>query len=293
MKRQRKSEAPAGSPRNERVARPERAPEVESQRKPRRGARVKATAQRAFGITWRVALAAAVVVGALELGDALERFVRTSESFALEHVEIRGAKILSEEAILAASGLVLGENVFKSPPEEVERRLAAHPWVSDVRVRRKLPGRFEIEVREHAARAILAIDSLYLVSREGVVFKEIEPGEHHDLPVVTFEDRGAIRSSRQLRAELLRDVAALLHEVEAAEPAWAATLAEIHVHRDGSFILRFGEAGTEVRLGKGGLDGKLRRLRQVFERLDRAGLEAATVYADNERRPDRLTVELR
>jgi cell division protein FtsQ len=282
-------------PKNERVARREQAHAAAPpllDRATRRG-RLEAWLVRGATLTARGVLVALVVAAAVYLGQALENFVRTSPAFSLEEIVVRGASRLSEAEIIEASGVVRGENVFKWPPEEVEARLSSHPWIGKASVKRRLPGRFDIEVREHAPRALLVLDSLFLVSREGAVFKEVAPGETFDLPVVTLEDDDVIRASRERRAALLTEVAALLHDVEAVEPSWSATLAEVHVHRDGAFTLRFGEEGTEVRLGRGDLEGKLARLRRVFERLDRAGLEATRVYADNERRPDRVTVELR
>ena len=293
MKRKKHIEASEGPPKNERIA---RKPEPEVTAPVERGARFsrfKASFARVVTVTLKLAVVAAIVACAGFLGHALEGFVRTSPAFALEAIAVTGHSRLTEQEVVEASGITLGENVFRWPPEEVEAKLVAHPWIARASVRRKLPSRFEIEIREHAPRALLALDSLYLVSREGVVFKELGAGETFDLPVVTVADEAAIRSSREQRAALLTEVAALLRDVEAIEPRWASLLSEVHVHTDGAFTLRFGEDGTEVRLGKGDLEGKLTRIRRVFERLEQAGLEAARVFADNERRPDRVTVEIR
>jgi cell division protein FtsQ len=295
LRKKKEIDAKDALPKNERVEPRARAlPDAPSdlERAPRLG-RLKELSSRVVTVGARALLVALVVFAAVYIGQSLEGFVRTSPAFALAHIEIRGVSRLSEAEIIEASEIALGENVFKWPPEDVEARLAAHPWVSKARVKRKLPDRFEIELREHTPRALLVLDSLYLVSREGVVFKEVSKGEAFDLPVITLEDGDVIRASRARRATLLTEVAALLHDVEAAEPSWAAKLAEVHVHADGAFTLSFGEAGTEVRLGQGDLEGKLARIRRVFERLERAGIEASKVYADNERRPDRVTVELR
>ena len=295
--RRRPAQASPAAPKNERVAAPERVSQGgDAAKEPARGAgsgALRARLRRAATLALRVLAVVGVVIGAVQLGRALETFVRTSPAFALEEIVVRGATRMSDEEIVGVSGIARGENVFLWPPEEVEARLRAHPWIDRVSVRRKLPGRFEIEVREHTPRALLVLDAHYLVSREGVVFKEVGPGEHFDLPLVTRAAPEAVRADRDRRAALLAEVAALLHDVEAAEPSWANTLAEVHVERDGAFTLRFGDEGVEVRLGRGDVDGKLARLRRVFARLEQAGVEASVVYADNERRPDRVTVELR
>jgi cell division protein FtsQ len=288
-------EATDGPPKNERVARREAAMDASSAPLDRASRRRRLTIalRRAVAITWRAMLVGLVVVAVAYVGQALESFVRTSPAFSLEEIVVRGESRLTEDEVIAASGIARGENIFNWPPEDVEAKLTSHPWIARASAKRKLPARFEIEIREHAPRALLLLGSLYLVSREGVVFKEVAKDEHFDLPVVTIENGDAVRTSRERRGAVLPEVAALLRDVEVAQPSWSATLAEVHVHEDGAFTLRFGDAGTEVRLGKGEIDGKLARLRRVFERLERAGVEASRIYADNERRPDRMTVELR
>ena len=50
---------------------------------------------------------------------------------------------------------------------------------------------------------------------------------------------------------------------------------------------------TYVRLGRGPFRDRLQKLRRVFDALDARETRAAYIYADNVRRPDRVTVRLR
>jgi hypothetical protein len=50
---------------------------------------------------------------------------------------------------------------------------------------------------------------------------------------------------------------------------------------------------TYVRLGRAPFRSKLTRLREVFSQLRTQRTDAAYVYLDNEKRPDRVTVRLR
>jgi hypothetical protein len=61
----------------------------------------------------------------------------------------------------------------------------------------------------------------------------------------------------------------------------------------GEQLLLVGQDATAVRLGKAPYAKKLRRLRGIFDKLERDDARPLYVYLDNERRPDRATVRLR
>ena len=68
---------------------------------------------------------------------------------------------------------------------------------------------------------------------------------------------------------------------------------EVHVEANGHLSMYAGEGPLYVRLGAAPHGPKLRRLRRVLDRLAADELEAAYVFLDNVRRPDRVTVRLR
>jgi hypothetical protein len=70
-------------------------------------------------------------------------------------------------------------------------------------------------------------------------------------------------------------------------------IAEVHVEADDSLSLYVGNDTTYVRLGRAPFREKLQKIRRVFDALDARDTRAAYIYADNVRRPDRVTVRLR
>ena len=195
--------------------------------------------------------------------------------------------------MLRAAGLSVGENVFAVPPEDVHARLVRHPWIAEATVRRRLPGTFEIDVRERRPAASILLDRLYLVGQDASVFKVLEPGDPIDLPVVTGVDLARFTSDRTFRSSTLLEVVALLHDFGGAGLTSRVAIEEIHFERDGSLSMYLGDDATYVRLGRAPYQAKLRRLRRIFDELARRDARAAYVYLDNVRRPDRVTVRLR
>lgn len=272
---------------------------------PKRGLRERAEAVRgAFRRAWgrvrgplvfagKLALVTAAVAGTVAVGRLVDTHVRTSPSFATVAISIDGIQRLERAEVEAASGLAVGQNVFEVAPEDAQRALERHPWVASATVRRRLPGSFEVELREHRAVAILAVDGLFLIGEDGTVFKELSDEDPVDLPVVTGVDRERFTSDRAYRTSLLLEVVALMHDYRGAGLWRREPIAEIHIENDDGLSLYVGVDASYVRLGRGPYRQKLRKLRQVLDRLDEREARAAYVYLDNVRRPDRVTVRLR
>jgi len=66
----------------------------------------------------------------------------------VDHIEVRGATRASSTAVRAASRVAPGELMVKIDPEIIARRVAAIPWVGDVRVWRRWPATLRIAVSE-------------------------------------------------------------------------------------------------------------------------------------------------
>jgi cell division protein FtsQ len=242
----------------------------------------------------RLAIVAAVTAGAVAGGRLLERHVRNAPAFATTAVELSGNERLEREHVLAVAGLALGKNVFEVSPEQARAALLEEPWIADVQVTRRLPGSYRIELREQQPAALIALESLHLVSEEATVFKKLEPGDPSDLPVITGIEPAAFRADLALRSSILVSAVALLHDYRDAGLWVREPIAEIHVEPDESFTLYVGKDALQARLGARPFAKKLRRLRAILDELKKGGGgRPAYVYLDNERRPDRVAVRLK
>ena len=263
--------------------------------------RVWERVRRPLWLVTRVVLVVVVAAGAVAVGRLVEKHVRTSPAFATKHVNVEGAERLTEEEVLEAAGLAIGQNVFDLAPEDAQARLVAHPWIADATVRRKLPDTFEVTVREHEAVAVLALteggdddgDSLYLVAEDASVFKRVTEDDPLDLPVITGVDRARFSRDPSWRSSLLVEVVALLHDYRGAGLWRREPIAELHLEDDDSLSMYIGDDAARIALGHGPFRGKLRRLRRVLDELRSREARPAYVYLDNVRRPDRVTVRLR
>ena len=282
-------------PKNIRVSRPSGEIDAErpgSERAPR-FSRLRASWKGAARIAGWSLFVAGLVAGSIALGRSFEEFVRSSPSFAIKLVQVEGNSQLNDEEILAAAGVALGENIFKYKSEEIEARLEKHPALREVSVERVLPSRFTIRVEEYRPVALLSLDGLYLLSREGVAYRALDAAEGYDLPIISLADPESLLDERPLRQRLLFEAASIIDTIDRHGGELLSELMEIHIRQDHRFVLRFFDERMDVFLGRGDYPSKLGRLREVLGELDERSLRASRVHIDNELQPERVTVKLR
>lgn len=251
--------------------------------------------QRGRGLLRRVGQASVLGLAVASLGwvgHQTVQYARTSDAFAIREVLIEGNHRLEEIDVRRAAGLQLGSNAFEVSMEDARDHLLQHPWVREATAVRRLPNRVRIELIERKPVALVALDQLYLVSDEGVVFKRLGVDDPSDLPVITGIASERFYDDFDYRTAVLLRSMALLQDYEGAGLAGLEPVSEIHFEETTGIELFVGNDGMHVRLGHGQHRQKLRRLRQVLARLTREKARPSYVYLDNARSPERVTVRL-
>ena len=112
-------------------------------------------------------------------------YLLTHPYFAVREVKVLGAEKLKGADIVVMSGLGPNTRIWSIDPAVLEERVRQHPWVKRVVVRRELPARLVITIEEWKAGGIVALDQLYYVADNGVIFKAVDEGDSVDYPFIT------------------------------------------------------------------------------------------------------------
>lgn len=139
-----------------------------------------------------------------------------SAYFVVREVQVEGLVRLTRAEVLSVGGIDLPANLFELDARAIEARLAEYPAVAQVKVRRRLPAQFRIELTER--RPVGAIpygEHLLLFDGAGVPFAVRRRADVQALPVVTGIRPSPVRLGKAARGEDLRWVAAVLQAVPA------------------------------------------------------------------------------
>ncbi|MDP9148928.1 MAG: FtsQ-type POTRA domain-containing protein [Myxococcota bacterium] len=242
----------------------------------------------------RAALGVTLVLGAaVAVASAARRHVTTSSRFATTSVLVSGNERRSSQAIVAESGLSLGENVFLVDLDAARAKLLSDPWIADATLARRLPGTVLITLTERRAAALVALGETLLADALGEPFKRLEPGDPVDLPLVTGLRPESVTDDREGSLRAIRRAIDLAAEYERGPIASRASLEEVHVDADGTFTLMVGRPAIQVALGHPPFRGKLDEASRVMNELDRRGAKAEAILLDSDIRPERVVVRMR
>ncbi len=239
------------------------------------------------GVVVAIAAALAVAWGVL-------RYTVSTPRFAVTKVELEGAERLSQAYVTRLMGLDLGTNIFKFDPEGAEKLLLADPWIRQVKITRRLPSTLRVELEERDAAAVASIgDRLYLVTRAGEPFKQLETKDPFDLPIVTGISPESLAKDRAREIERISGALEVLRQWEKVPAAQVYPAQEIHLTEGGDAVLTVGKSGMTLQLGRAPFRKKLLMGDRVIQRLARSGRVPGIVFLDNRAHPDRVVVRMR
>jgi cell division septal protein FtsQ len=247
----------------------------------------------------------ACLAGAVFGGRQLVRHVVASPRFALRDVRADATLHVSRDEILALAGAEPGDRLLAIDTDAVAARVATHPWVQTVRVRRQLPSALAIDVVERRAVASALLGTLYLIDESGRPFKRATLDEADGLPVITGVARDQYTLARAASEAAFREALSLLalyradDELRAARraggapgPATRPALSEIHVDPRAGYSLVLYDGGGEILLGRDEWPAKLARLDEILGALGARGPAALrAVHLEGPSR-DRIAVRL-
>jgi cell division protein FtsQ len=221
---------------------------------------------------WIVGLLLALfILGMLSLGLVHGyRTLTASEHFAVSSVEISGNNKLSNAEILGLSGISGEESILEVSLREINARLLADPWVESVTVRRILPGKVSIHVREKEPFFwIQQAGILQYTDRLGKPIAPVELGRFVSLPVLIVEH--GVRADCSEFQEWMLAVERREYPFGFPEVAW------LKLEEAGLVRLYLEDLGLEVVMDLGAWQEHGRLLNRVWEdlrvrgELDRVG----------------------
>ncbi len=211
--------------------------------------------------------AAVVVLATLVVGWPWVREAgRRHPYFAVREIVIRHRGRLADEALRAAAGVEPYSSIWDVDPRAVEARLLAVPWVRSASVRRELPNRVVLQIREHRPAAIVATDeptALYYVSANGRIFARVAAGDSHDFPYVTGLQAAELSGESAYGPRAVRKSLALLRLLGRGTSG-LKLVSEIHIDKTTGFTLMPVQPPVPVELGWEQLALKLERLGRVL-----------------------------
>jgi len=231
------------------------------------------------------ALNLATVASLVFLGSNIYRYFALATPWQVHEIRIIGCVQAKEAELLDLARLDLGMEIWRLNLTELTQKLIKHPWIEKVQVRRDWSRQaLIIEVQERTPRAMILLDDLYLVDRQGKVFKKVGPKEKVDLPLLTGLESKEIKKQDQEGERLIKQALELLDLLAYRQIINEHNISEINLHKQRGLTLYTLEKSLPIHLGWGDYKDKLNRLEKVLADIQKKGEEVAYVDVDYPRK---------
>ncbi len=208
-----------------------------------------------------IVIAAAVCLGGYVLYKEAMDFVSTSKIFALKQVSIKGYEHVMPMEIVKASGLSMGENIFSIPLQTVRKNIMSIPWINSVSIRNAPPHRIDITVTERRAYCMILLNSLYYVDDNGIIFKQVDPSDPTNYPVITgFTFNGA--NFLDVPLQPIMDATAFIKELDQGSIVVGKDISELHVDNTGYTLIT--TDGLLIKFGRNNLLSRVEKLNDLI-----------------------------
>lgn len=177
-------------------------------------------------------------------------FFSLSSFFAIDTIKVEGNQLVSDDRVIALSGIEKGRNIFKINQQELSRWLQIDPLIGGVTVSRKLPGTLVINVEERKSVAIIATGQAFVwLDQQGNVISRMVKMGDFDAPLLTglSDFDYSVMPGTVIKNDSVDQALDLLRQMT---DEMRMQISEINV-ADPQKIVVYTKDGIEVRVGDG------------------------------------------
>ncbi len=220
----------------------------------------------------------AAVAGVGLLGESL---FSSNDRFLIRDIDVRGAGRLPPAFLREQVGVKPGENLFAVDLERIRLNLESTPMIREAVVRRDLPDRLVVQVKERLPLARIAEGAggrPMTVDRDGRV---LGLARQQNLPLITGLSERGLGPGSDIREPAVQAALQVVSYCDANKVGAVIKLARIDVRQTGYLELLL-EDGARVPFGKDRIEERLERLADVVRTAAALGrsIESADLTVD-------------
>jgi len=199
-------------------------------------------------------------------------YVARSPYFVLHDIRFEGCKNTTPQELMRLANIRQGYNILALNLQEISRRIISNPWVKDVRIERNLPHQqLIIRITERVPVVLASQKDLFLVDREGDLFKKVERQDNIDMPVITG------LSPSEPNTQRIKKILGFLKTAEHMGIFPLRIISEVHVEGDYGVILYTLTDNISIRMNLKNYSEKLALLKNIKEDLAKRKIETQAI----------------
>lgn len=211
---------------------------------------------------WFAPLAVAFVAAAAVFVPRWFRDLGERLPMKIRELHVQGAKALSAIELKALAGIQEGAPLFGKWPAEVLAKVKQNPRVERVTLVRDVTGKIVMHVAERKAEALVNLDRLYFVDREGNVLEAADPTSAGVANLIVLTGPWKKEKRPEPRAQLAEGLA--LRDALLTAGFEEKRISELHFDSKLGWVVYRVNSKAPAIIGEGRFSEKAKRLARVL-----------------------------
>lgn len=195
-------------------------------------------------------------------------FFMMSPLFNVTEITVLGNTGVSTETIISLSQIEIGNNIYKTSKEIIKKRIKENAYIESVEVKRRLPNKIELEVKERKTSYMLEYGgSFAYINNQGYILEV--SNEKLDVPIIEGYTTNAeeLQAGKRLNKEDLSRLEMILKITESKESnEILEKINRISIEDNQNYTLKMEEEKKTVYLGNASnLSSRMLYLKAVLE----------------------------
>ncbi len=206
------------------------------------------------------------------------QFLAHTGIFRVTQLRLTGGHMIPERQALDLAGLHQGIDLLGFDADAAEKKIAAHPWVAKVRVKKQWPSGILVELQEYTPFALInqveegGERRLSYIDYAGHVIAEMREGGSLDFPVINGVTQADIEDGRLRPASGAGGALQLLHLAARGNALLPLqSVSEVRISPERGLVLYLADHPFPIYFGKDHLHSNFGRLLQVLRQLYDSG----------------------
>ena len=198
--------------------------------------------------------------------------------FRVTQLRLTGGHMVTERQTLDLAGLRQGIDLLGFDADAAEKKIAAHPWVAKVRVKKQWPSGILVELQEYTPFALInQVETggerrLSYIDYAGHVIAEMREGGSLDFPVINGVHQSDIEDGRLKAASAAGGALQLLHLAARGNALLPLqSVSEVRIGPERDLVLYLADHPFPIYFGKDHLQSNFGKLLQVLRQLYDSG----------------------
>lgn len=182
----------------------------------------------------------------LAISAAILGVVVYSPLFTLRDIRVEGNVYLTKEDIMRASGLYLGEPLFQLQTDVVTKRLMQDLRIEEAVVRRSLPDKLDMIIKERKPVATVACEYGYLdLDRNGKIIDGYQSLKSMEIPMITGISVRDVYIGDDIKDEYVKKIILFLQRLDEESLSQISEVAIVGP----DYLVAYTTKSVQIRLG--------------------------------------------